>query len=102
MNPSISPEALAARVGVDTRHARVVSVLCSVFPKGISASSLMVRAGLPFHNNPVSAFTQLCISIAHINSKLPNRVGWKVDRTNGTPNGVYWLAPAADSKGDAA
>lgn len=102
MNPSISPQALSARVGLDTRHARVVSVLCSVFPKDISASNLMVLAGLPFHSNPVSAFTELCISVSHINSRLPHRVGWKIDRTGGTPKDSYWLAPAADNRGDAA
>lgn len=102
MSPSISPTALAARVGNQTRHARVIGVLCSVFPKEISASNLMVRAGLPFHDDPVAAFNQLCISISHINSKLPNRVGWQIERTSGTPGAFYRLAPAADNRGDAA
>jgi hypothetical protein len=102
MSPSISPASLAARVDTQTRHGRVVSVLCEAFPKEISASNLMVRAGLPFHNDPVTAFTQLCISISHINSKLPDRVGWKVDRTGGTPGAFYRLSPVADGGGDAA
>lgn len=102
MNPTLSPVSLAARVGFDTRHSRVVSVLCEVFPKGISASNLMVRAGLPFHSDPVSAFTQLCISVSHINSKLPGRVGWQIDRTSGTPGAFLRLSPVADGEGDAA
>lgn len=102
MSPSISPTALAARVGNQTRHARVIGVLCSVFPKEISASNLMVRAGLPFHDDRVSSFIQLCISVSHINSKLPGRVGWQIDRTSGTPGAFYRLAPAVESKGDAA
>ncbi|MGR9413137.1 hypothetical protein [Rhizobium leguminosarum] len=102
MNPTLSPASLASRVGFDTRHARVVSVLCEAFPKEISASNLMVRAGLPFHSDPVSAFTQLCISVSHINSKLPGRVGWKVDRTGGTPQDALWLSPADNSEGGAA
>lgn len=102
MNPSISPQALAARVGIDTRHARVVSVLCEAFPREISASNLMVRAGLPFHSDPVSAFSELCMSVSHINSKLPNRVGWQIERTNGTPRASYWLSPPENSEGGAA
>ncbi|OWV62554.1 hypothetical protein ATY75_12075 [Rhizobium sp. N122] len=102
MKPTLSPEALSARVGSDTRHARVVGILCAVYPKEISASNLMVRAGLQFHADRVAAFTQLCISVAHINSRLPHRVGWKIDRTGGTPNDFYRLAPAVESKGDAA
>lgn len=101
MSPTLSPEALAARVGGDTRHARVLGVLCSEFPKEVSASNLMVRAGLPFHRDPVKAFTELCISFSHINSRLPHRVGWEIDRTNGTPQAFYRLSPAGDSKGAA-
>lgn len=102
MNPTLSPASLAARVGSETRHARLIGVLCAVYPKKISASNLMVRAGLPFHDDRVAAFNQLCISISHINSKLPNRVGWQIDRTSGTPGAFYRLAPAADNRGDAA
>lgn len=102
MSPTISPASLAARVGSETRHARLIGVLCAVYPKDISASNLMVRAGLPFHADPVGAFLKLCMSVTHINSKLPNRVGWKVERTTGTPAARYWLAPAEDCKGDAA
>jgi hypothetical protein len=102
MNPTLSPASLAARVGFDTRHSRVVGVLCEVFPKEISASNLMVRAGLPFHSDPVSSFIELCISVSHINSKLPKRVGWQVEKTNGTPRASYWLSPADNNGGDAA
>ncbi|MBB3521082.1 hypothetical protein [Rhizobium sp. BK456] len=102
MKPTLSPEALSARVGIGTRHARVLGVLCSEYPKKISASNLMVRAGLPFHSDPVLAFTELCMSVSHINSRLPNRVGWQIARTNGTPRASYWLSPAENSEGGAA
>jgi len=51
----------------------------------------MIRAGLAYHSDPVSAFVELCNSFIRINQELP-RHGWQAVRTGGTPDDLYRLS----------
>lgn len=89
--PALEASRLMLRVGND-RSAKIVSSLCEAYPKEISGSQLMIRAGLPFHQSPVTAFVELCTSFHRINRVLP-QYGWQAVRTGGTPGDRYVLAP---------
>ena len=75
------------------RESRLVRTLGAVYPGHVSAKQLMIRSGLAFHSNPVSAFVELCNSFIRINRDL-SRHGWQAIRSGGTPDDQYWLRPS--------
>jgi len=78
---------------IGDRKRRIVRSLASVYPKAITGRQLMIRAGLPLHSSPVTAFVELCNSFTGINWDLPSH-GWQAVRDGGTPDALYWLSPA--------
>ena len=88
--PALTVENLERR-SRDTRSGRIVRALCAVYPEQISARQLMIRAGLAYHSDPVSAFVELCNSFIRINQELP-RHGWQAVRTGVTPDDLYRLS----------
>lgn len=73
---------------------RMLETLYAAYPNSIPAKQLMIRAGLPFHSDPVSAFVSLCIAFMNIN-RLISSYGWQATRTGGTPDDRYRLTPVS-------
>lgn len=82
------------------KHGRIVLSLAETNAP-ITAKQLMLRAGMDWHRNPVSAFAALCSRLPQINAVLEN-IGWQVVRTGGTPDDHWYLAAIEKAAPDAA
>lgn len=81
------------RYVIGDREKRIIRSLASVYPRAITGRQLMIRAGLPLHSSPVTAFVELCLAFGNIGDLLPSH-GWQAVRDGGTPDALYWLSPS--------
>lgn len=88
-----APWHLSAKIEGD-RASEAFWALCAVYPGSLSAKELMTKSDLSWRAEPITTFVSLCNDFILINAAL-NPFGWRAEKTNGTPDANYWLAPSA-------
>ncbi len=76
----------------DSRESRIYEALRAKYPYSLRVQTLAGVAGLSWRDDPVRAFTLLCISFSKLNQALIG-TGWLAERTDGTPEAFFWLSP---------
>lgn len=76
---------------LETREGQIFLALRDAYPDAVSAQQLMNLVGLSWQFDPVRSFTLLAISFSKLRQELVGS-GWKTERTDGTPDGHYWLS----------
>ena len=77
------------------RACRVQRALHDAYPGSISAKQLMGRSGHSWQSVPVSSFVSLCNDFIILNQELAP-LGWKVEKSDGTPDAICRLSPIGD------